>query len=165
MFCFHEETLSWQRKLSSLASQIREAAKRYMLLQNDAESDEINLKVVMDQKTANYIVTYYSSLMSDNEKIAFRHYSSTIKLEGNKNPKMLDMYKVKGWISDNTEILSLLENGYDNFEVNAAKNILQNFPEEVFLNNCPKCNKLARTPFAKQCRFCGFDRHNKSNSI
>lgn len=32
-------------------------------------------------------------------------------------------------------------------------------PEKVFLNNCPKCNKLARTPYARQCRHCGHSWH------
>jgi hypothetical protein len=119
----------------------------------------------MDQKTANYIITYYSNLMTESDKIAWKHYSSTIKLAGSNNAELLDMYKRKGWISEDEEILILLENGYDNFELNTAKKILQNFPEEVFLNNCQKCGKLARTPTAKQCRFCGFDWHNISNSI
>lgn len=32
--------------------------------------------------------------------------------------------------------------------------------EKVFLNNCPKCDKLARTPYAKQCRYCGYNWHH-----
>ncbi len=32
------------------------------------------------------------------------------------------------------------------------------------INTCPKCGHLARTPKAKQCRFCGHDWHfNKGN--
>jgi len=30
---------------------------------------------------------------------------------------------------------------------------------EIYLNNCPKCGKITRTPKAKQCRFCHHDWH------
>ena len=45
--------------------------------------------------------------------------------------------------------------GYDNFERKVAKRIVQQNPGKVYFNNCPKCNKLARTPYASQCRHCG----------
>ena len=32
-----------------------------------------------------------------------------------------------------------------------AEIILNDYSDKVFLNNCPKCGKLARTPKAKQC--------------
>jgi len=44
----------------------------------------------MDQDTAHYIVTYFFVLMPENEKIAWKHYSSILKLKGSNNPKMLD---------------------------------------------------------------------------
>jgi len=30
---------------------------------------------------------------------------------------------------------------------------------QVLFNHCPKCGKLARTPFARQCRYCNYDWH------
>ena len=44
-------------------------------------------------------------------------------------------------------------------EEELAKLILDKFRDKVFFNNCPKCEQLARTPSAKQCRFCGHDWH------
>ena len=40
-----------------------------------------------------------------------------------------------------------------------AEVILEESEDEVFWNLCPKCNGLARTPQAKQCRHCYFDWH------
>ena len=40
-----------------------------------------------------------------------------------------------------------------------ANTVLKDFPDEVNFNNCPKCNKLTRTPFSKQCRYCLHDWH------
>ena len=37
-------------------------------------------------------------------------------------------------------------------EVIIATRIIKEHPEVI--NNCPKCNRLTRTPMAKQCRYC-----------
>jgi hypothetical protein len=114
----------------------------------------------MEKETAEYIVTYYFDLMPVKERLAWKHHSSILKLEDNSNPNLTELYKRKGWITDEQEILDLLKLGYNNFEKITAIKILENYPEKVFFNKCPKCNKLARTPKAKQCRFCGYNWHN-----
>ncbi|WP_242499284.1 hypothetical protein [Flavobacterium sp. 140616W15] len=50
----------------------------------------------MDKETAEYIVTYFFSLLPEKEKLAWRHHSSILKLEDNDSPKLLEMYKRKG---------------------------------------------------------------------
>lgn len=39
-----------------------------------------------------------------------------------------------------------------------AERLFKEHADEI-LNTCPRCEKLARTPLAKQCRHCGFDWH------
>lgn len=53
----------------------------------------------------------------------------------------------------------LKEHKRENEKKRIAELILKDYSNEVFLNNCRKCGKLARTPFAKQCRYCGHDWH------
>lgn len=65
-----------------------------------------------------------------------------------------------GWINSDPEITRLLELGYEVFEQNVFTRIMVEVPQKVFFNNCPKCNKLARTPYAKQCRHCGYSWHH-----
>jgi len=40
-----------------------------------------------------------------------------------------------------------------------VKILITDYKDQLFFNNCPKCEKLARTPYAKQCRHCGHDWH------
>jgi len=54
-----------------------------------------------------------------------------------------------------------LENGIDHFRLSTAERILKEDRDKIYFNNCPKCDELARTPDAKQCRFCGYDWHDK----
>lgn len=111
----------------------------------------------MDQETASYIINYFSNLMTDNEKLALKHHMHTYKTSD--DPKMRRILTNRGWIRTESEILNFLKHGYDEFELNVARRITTENPEKVFLNNCPKCNKLARTPYARQCRHCGDNWH------
>ena len=96
--------------------------------------------------------------MTDDEKLALKYHMYTYKTED--NPKMREMMVDKGWISEQTNIKEYLKDGYEEFELSVAKRIMKEAPEKVFLNNCPKCNKLARTPNARQCRHCGNNWHD-----
>lgn len=96
--------------------------------------------------------------MTDDERLALNYHMYTYKTED--NPKMRKLMVERGWISEQPEIKAFLNDGYEVFELNVARRIMKEVPEKVFLNNCPKCNKLARTPFARQCRHCGYSWHN-----
>jgi len=121
--------------------------------------------LTLDKETANYIVTYFSHLLTEKEKLAVRHSSSIIKIEsGDKTTNLVSLtkiYKERGWLTDDQTVLDLLKDGCDNFELKTAQRILKDYGDKVFLNNCPKCGKLARTPRAKFCRHCGHDWHEK----
>ncbi|MCB9262872.1 MAG: hypothetical protein H6607_10910 [Flavobacteriales bacterium] len=96
--------------------------------------------------------------MTDDEKLALKYHMYTYKTED--NPQMRKVMVDKGWISEPPDIKEFLKDGYEEFELNVARRIMKEVPEKVFLNNCPKCSKLARTPFARQCRHCGHSWHN-----
>lgn len=94
--------------------------------------------------------------------MAIKQTNSMYKLEhsNSKNPNLTRMYQENGWLTSDQSVLDLLKDGYDNFELNVANRIMAQSHEKVFFNNCPKCNKLARTPYARQCRHCGHNWHN-----
>lgn len=70
-----------------------------------------------------------------------------------KSPKFDKFY---GFENNDTNTLVAL--GKEKLEKKIALRILNQYGNEV-LNHCPKCGKLARTPKAKQCRYCSFDWH------
>jgi hypothetical protein len=113
----------------------------------------------IDKETARYIIIYFSSLMTGVERLALRHSQSTFKLEDVENEKLTKAYYKNGWLSTDPEVLKLLKDGDDQFMINCAERILKENGDGVFLNYCPNCGRLARTPQAKQCRFCAFDWH------
>jgi hypothetical protein len=108
---------------------------------------------------AKYIIAYYSNVLIPNEQKALRHLRSIIKLEDVNDEKLSKMYYKIGWLSDEPAILQLLADGEDAFMINCAERILKETPEKVFINLCPKCGRLARTPDAKQCKHCKYHWH------
>lgn len=55
----------------------------------------------------------------------------------------------------------LVNLGAENMKVEIADRLLKEVGKQI-INNCPKCGKLARTPYAKQCRHCGHDWHGNN---
>lgn len=113
----------------------------------------------MDQETVKYIIRYFGHLMTDDERAALKYHMYMYK--SSDNEKMREIMKERGWIKQTPETDHLLQNGYEEFEMNTARRILKEIPEKIFFNNCPDCGKLARTPSAKQCRYCGLNWHQK----
>ncbi|MDR6486521.1 hypothetical protein J2799_001006 [Chryseobacterium vietnamense] len=96
--------------------------------------------------------------MTRDEVLALNHHMYTLK--SSESEQIRNVMIKRGWINSDPEVIKLLEHGYEVFEQNVVTRILAETPEKVFFNNCPKCNKLARTPYAKQCRHCGYNWHD-----
>jgi hypothetical protein len=110
------------------------------------------------QELAAYIWDYCSRLTED-EQIAWRHNRASERLaHGNK----IGFHKYQNQeqeLSKDENVLKLLENGFEHFKNAVVTRIWNEHKDELELNLCPKCKKIARTPLAKQCRFCGHDWH------
>ncbi len=114
----------------------------------------------MDQDKIKYILDYYSYWMTIEEKIAWRHWASLFKMQNSSKEHKERRIKIslkKGWMTENEEVLKLLDDGIDVFRERVAMRIDRE--HAINYNNCPKCQKLTRTPKAKQCRFCGHNWH------
>lgn len=111
----------------------------------------------MDDLTR-YVFFEYGNLRTVHENAAYKSIVGKQKAEDSDNPKMRDML-LRKWVSDAPEVLQSLQDGSEQFFVNVTQRILREHAGEVFLNLCPRCGGLARTPQAKQCRHCFFSWH------
>jgi hypothetical protein len=119
----------------------------------------------MDTDEARYVFHNYGSLMRQQEQLAFNHLGGTMKATLGRSDVQAQT-EVKGssshlrkLLSDDPEVLLLAHDGYDALVLRTGQRILDDNRDRIFLNYCPDCHKLARTPRAKQCRFCGHDWH------
>lgn len=81
----------------------------------------------------------------------------------NSDAANIGMYKILlqgGPILNNKNIKDLTNDGYEAYKYRISELIFREHKDELELNLCPACGKIARTPLAKQCRFCFYNWHN-----
>ena len=118
----------------------------------------------MDPNLTHYVFHHFGYLMTTYEKWAYKHLASTLKATMGRSDvsaqEEAKAYKTSShWLSDDPNVLRLASDGFEEFKARTAQRILEEHGDQVFLNRCPQCDALARTPTARQCRFCGHDWH------
>jgi len=103
-----------------------------------------------------YIYDNYGKFMTNDELTvaAVLH-----KLPGGVDPQQI-MFAKKSMTSEHSEVVkNMITSGIGTLKVAAVTRIWHDRRDELKLNLCPACGKIARTPLAKQCRFCFHDWH------
>ena len=106
-----------------------------------------------------YVFANYSHLMTLREGLAYRSVVGTLKAQHYKLAAAQIELQTE-WISRDPEVLRLLEHGTEQFYVGVVQRILREQSSEVVLNHCLHCQRLVRTPEAKQCQHCFFSWHD-----
>jgi hypothetical protein len=108
---------------------------------------------------ADYIFNYCGKYFWEEERLANIHLEALLKSSNSVNTAMYKFLKERGRITTNEETLALAKDGFEAFKARVTERIFKEHGHELKLNLCPKCGKVARTPRAKQCRFCFHDWH------
>ena len=125
----------------------------------------------MGADEARYVFNNYGRLMTPIEERAFSHLGGTLKATLGRSDRAAQeevragSTHLRKFLSDDPEVLLLARDGYDAFVMQTGQRILKDHRSEIVLNCCPRCNGLARTPKARQCRFCGHDWHTENESV
>ncbi len=111
-----------------------------------------------------YVFQFCDELMTQDEKDAYLKYSFELNVS-QRNETNTELWKKfyisTGRLKDSypSSVTDLLKHGFQTFKFNVASRIINQCFNHPLLNYCPRCSKLARTPQAKQCRFCAHDWH------
>ena len=106
-----------------------------------------------------YIFNYCGNYLWQNEKKARWHLHALAKSNYGVNVIMYKFFMKEENVPDNKGIRELVNGGFEEFKQKVVTRIWNQLKDELELNLCPKCKKIARTPYASQCRFCFFDWH------
>jgi len=116
---------------------------------------------------ARYVFHNYGHLMTRKEQLAFSHLGGTMKATLGRSDRAAQeevragSTHLRKFLSEEPDVLLLARDGYDAFVLQTGQRILKDHQGEIVLNCCPRCNALARTPRARQCRSCGHDWHTQ----
>lgn len=112
-----------------------------------------------EEEVVSYVFNNYYSLMTLQEKLAYKSIWAEEKAQSCQNPKLANMIRQK-WISSDPTVMLLVEEGANRFKSLVVQRLLQHHSNEIYFNYCPRCHSLARTPVAKQCPKCFYSWHN-----
>ena len=107
-----------------------------------------------------YVLQHYPMLMTEHERAVYRHLTMLFKFRDHGPPApgtAADIDAVKGlrWLSDDPAVIADAQAGWDGARERIAQRIIRDHPGEVYLNRCPACTSLTRTPTARLCLSCG----------
>jgi hypothetical protein len=108
---------------------------------------------------AQYVLGNYPGLMTPDEATAYKNLIYEVKAQRAEGSYVAEMIR-KNWISKEPAVRALLREGPEAFYRRTCERILREHGNEVSLNRCPQCNRLARTPASRQCFACGHDWHD-----
>jgi len=109
-----------------------------------------------------YIWDNYSNFRTVNENRAAMFMLLHQKAELSKDPSSAAILKQRASIFAGPEIAEALSCGNDVFKQRICARIMAQHSSDLFINRCPKCGYIVRTPKARQCLWCSFDWHKSA---
>ena len=113
-----------------------------------------------DTEMTRYIWDNYSQLMTDFERRVGLAILGRTKAAASKNhPHSARILDERWGRKGDSDIDAALAEGAEAFRRRVANRILTEHQDAVIMNRCPSCGRIARTPQARQCFWCGLDWH------
>jgi hypothetical protein len=118
-----------------------------------------------DRELTNYVWAHYQNLMTTFELRAGRAANiAEYKARKAGTTKLADPFFRRFGAAGDDEVEAALVEGSEAFRRRVRDRLLAEHPAEVFVNRCPKCGRIVRTPIARQCFRCFFAWHH-DNSV
>jgi len=115
------------------------------------------MNMILYRELEDYIYEYCENFKTENE---LKARQTLIYMSKTASESMHTMMRQKGWISEEQVILDMIADGPHELKRRVVERIWREHKHVLPLNLCPKCNLIARTPQARQCRFCKHDWHS-----
>ncbi len=105
----------------------------------------------------NYVWDHYQRLMTEFQRRVGRAILGRAKATAAGSPEMAGLFHRRWGEVGVPEVETVLASGPEAFRHRVRDRLLSERRSEVFVNRCPCCARVVRTPHARQCFWCGFD--------
>jgi hypothetical protein len=113
-----------------------------------------------DRELTRYVWDHYQQLMTKFERRVGRAITGRAKAAAAQSTQMRAALDRNLGAVDDPEVSAALADGPEAARRRVRERLLAERAEEVFVNRCPSCARVVRTPQAQQCFWCGYDWHN-----
>jgi hypothetical protein len=115
------------------------------------------------QVLTDYVWEHFSHLMTEFEQRVGRAILWRQKA-ANQTGRAAEILNERWGKVGDPEIDAALTDGPEAFRRGVCARLLVEAGDQLFINRCPRCHRIVRTPKAKQCFWCGHDWHSAANS-
>jgi hypothetical protein len=106
-----------------------------------------------------YVWTYFGRLMTPFEqRVGWAHLADLKAAAG--HPEVATFILRRHGIAGDPATAAALADGVEEFRRRVCRRVLAEHGADVFVNRCPSCGRVLRTPQARQCFWCGCDWHS-----
>ena len=107
-----------------------------------------------------YVLRHFPHLMTPLERRVVEYIAPIVSDSNDSKIKSLHKFPEErdGHVDDH-DVVTAFHTPYDDRVANAVSRVVQTRRDEIDENRCSQCNRLPRTPMAKQCLWCGYDWH------
>ena len=112
-----------------------------------------------DRALTRYVWAHYQQFLTEDETRVGRAIFGRAKADIAKSKAMAEMLHKKWCRIGDVEIEGALANGPKDFQRLVRNRLLSEHAMEIYVNRCPRCSRVVRTPRACQCFWWGFDWH------
>lgn len=118
-----------------------------------------NSTYVEEGELTKYIWNHYQHLFSRLEKLGVKAALAEDKANSASSVAMAKILRERWGTESSSEIVAALSEGVDVFRLRVRERVMRDCGDKIFINRCQACDRILRTPRAKQCLWCGHSRH------
>jgi ssDNA-binding Zn-finger/Zn-ribbon topoisomerase 1 len=107
----------------------------------------------------NYILQHYGHLMTQLESRFIKAIQAEEKAKNSEDDRLRSLIRRRWGRFDDAEVAQALEAGAGPFICGVRERLFREKGEFIVINRCPECDRIVRTPSARQCFWCGNDWH------
>ena len=112
-----------------------------------------------DKVLTDYIWHNYRALMTDAELFGHKAVAKAAH-----DTELEAMYEARFGAEVWQEMQNAVRDNYSAFRKIVRDRLLLEFRELIVITKCPRCQRLVKTPQAKQCLWCGNDWHDRTST-
>jgi len=105
------------------------------------------------------VLRYHAHLLTDFERKAIVAFDARWRIALAHDPEVMHHQLRVAGVFDAPGLGAVMSRGYETFCRDIASRMLSERPDDLVLNRCPQCDRIVRTPRARQCLWCFHDWH------
>jgi len=113
------------------------------------------------EELVRYVLKYYPGFKTHLESQIVK--AIWVRAQEANDPDFAAKFRKRFGLEDDARVAEALEAGPETCRRVIAHRILCDHADEIDVNRCPRCRRIARTPKARQCFRCGHDWHESTH--